>query len=117
VDDASYIIFSDGKTLIIGIRDRQSQTLFLSPLINIGTTDDPPFAKLQVGLFIVAYNNALNRATQLRTMEATEWVLNVPFRYKLWIDRSPPLKPIEGLILDERPKPDDEVRLLLRLVC
>jgi len=61
-------------------------------------------------LFIAAYNDALNRAVQLRAMEATGWLLNVPFRYKLWIDRSPPLNPVEGLILDTRPKPDDEVR-------
>lgn len=110
----TFVVFSSGNTQIIGIRDRHSQTLFLSPPIDVSTVDDPPFTKLQVGLFIAAYNDALNRARQLQAMEAIRWSLNVPFRYKLWIDRSPPLKLAEGLVLDARPTPNDEVRLFHR---
>ena len=43
-------------------------------------------------------------------MEASKWLLNVPSRYRLWLDRSPPMKTPSGLAVDERPKMDDEVR-------
>jgi len=110
VDDATYIVFGAGNTEIIGIRDRLNQTLYISPVIQVDKSDNPPYARLHTALFIAAYNDALNRAKQLREMEASNWLLNVPSRYRLWLDRSPPMKTPSGLAVDERPKMDDEVR-------
>ena len=50
-----------GNEEAIGFRHRESQTLYLSPLFRI---DQPQYAKIHIGLFIAALEDAIDRAKQ-----------------------------------------------------
>ena len=50
-----------GNEEAIGFRHRESQTLYLSPLFRI---DRPQYAKIHIGLFIAALEDAIDRAKQ-----------------------------------------------------
>lgn len=58
------IVFNCGNLERIGIRHRKTQTLYLSDLININSCRHPAYGKLQVGLYIAAIKDAVDRTVQ-----------------------------------------------------
>lgn len=67
--DATIIVFYCGNFERVGIRHRKTQTLYLSRLIDIAGDRDPPHGKLHIGLYIAAFQDARDRAAQLREAE------------------------------------------------
>ena len=64
VNDATFIIFHCGDRERIGIRHRESQTLYLSDLIDTTTCNDPTYGEIQVGLHLAIIQDALQRQEQ-----------------------------------------------------
>lgn len=65
MNDATFIIFHAGNYEYIGIRHRKAQTLYLSRMIDVSELKPPAYVKLQVGLYIAAYRDAVPRARML----------------------------------------------------
>ncbi|KIM39104.1 hypothetical protein M413DRAFT_236022 [Hebeloma cylindrosporum] len=63
-NDATFIIFHCGDRERIGIRHRESQTLYLSELIDTTACKDPPYGAIQVGLHLAIMQDALQRQKQ-----------------------------------------------------
>ncbi|KIM39093.1 hypothetical protein M413DRAFT_29660 [Hebeloma cylindrosporum] len=63
-NDATFIIFHCGDRERIGIRHRESQTLYLSELIDTTACKDPPYGTIQVGLHLAIIQDALQRQKQ-----------------------------------------------------
>ncbi|KAF9022748.1 hypothetical protein BDZ89DRAFT_1163101 [Hymenopellis radicata] len=63
--DASLIMFDCGNFLRFGIRHRQSQTLFLSDLIDVCTCRDPSYGRLLTALTVAAVYDAVMRLPSL----------------------------------------------------
>ncbi|KAF7296402.1 Protein kinase domain-containing protein [Mycena chlorophos] len=59
--DSSVIVFTCGTLERIAIRHRETQTLYLSDVINITQIRHPPYLRLQVGLYIAVLKDALSR--------------------------------------------------------
>lgn len=55
----------------IGIRHRKTQTLYLSPLIDVSNIKNPAYGKLQLGVYISAIQEAIDRCTQYHESEAS----------------------------------------------
>lgn len=68
--DTTIIVFHCGNFERIGIRHRESQTLFLSDVVDVVNGKDPAYGKLHTGLFIAAIEDAFDRAQQLQEIEA-----------------------------------------------
>jgi hypothetical protein len=62
-DDTTFIIINAGNIEIIGKRERTTQTLYISNVIDVTACD---YGKLHTGLFIAAIRDAHDRTTQLR---------------------------------------------------
>lgn len=90
--NTTIIVFHCGNFERIGIRHRESQTLFLSNLIDVVHCKDPAHGKLHTGLFIAAIEDGLDRARELREME-TASKHDIP---------TPPKRPAEDSNPDER---------------
>lgn len=67
-------MFDCGNFQRIGIRHRESQTLYLSDLIDTQTCDDPRYGKLHVGIHLAIVQDALNRLPKLNNSDAREKV-------------------------------------------
>jgi hypothetical protein len=63
---------NSGNFEFIGVRHREFQTLYLSPLVDVQRYR--AFAKLHTGLYIAAFRDTVDRALQLRA--ATELPLS-----------------------------------------
>ncbi|KAJ7648306.1 hypothetical protein DFH06DRAFT_1476341 [Mycena polygramma] len=61
--DMTIIVFNCGNFERIGIRHRQTQTLYLSPLIDV-TNMESGYAKLHVGLYITMIQDTIDRTAQ-----------------------------------------------------
>ncbi|KDR66158.1 hypothetical protein GALMADRAFT_283987 [Galerina marginata CBS 339.88] len=59
--DSTYIILNCGRYERIGIRHRESQTLYLSGLIDTVNIQDPRYRKLHLGLHVAIVKDALER--------------------------------------------------------
>lgn len=68
--DTTFIVFQCGNFERIGVRHRQSQTLYLSDVVDVANGKDPAYGKLHTGLFIAAFEDGFDRAQQLREAEA-----------------------------------------------
>ncbi|KAF9022212.1 hypothetical protein BDZ89DRAFT_1070850 [Hymenopellis radicata] len=64
--DCTFIIFDCGTAMRVGIRHRATQTLFLSELVDLVTSETPTFGKLFIGLHLAATHDALKRLPLLR---------------------------------------------------
>ena len=53
-----------GNHEIIGIRHRKTQTLYISDVIEPHSCSNPAYGKLQVGIYIAAIQETIDRATQ-----------------------------------------------------
>ncbi|TFK62940.1 hypothetical protein BDN72DRAFT_964245 [Pluteus cervinus] len=62
--DTTFIIFSTGNQERIGIRHRQSQTLYLSELINVPTASQPAYGHVQAGLYLLILEDVMDRLHQ-----------------------------------------------------
>ncbi|KAF8907627.1 hypothetical protein CPB84DRAFT_1843847 [Gymnopilus junonius] len=102
VQDATFVVFSSGKIEYIGIRHREQQTLYISALIR--PTEHKDYVKLQVGLCIASYVDALDRAKRLETM-LESGSQSLPTRFHLLIDEqlhiSEPPKQLDPHKIDE----------------
>jgi hypothetical protein len=63
-DDVTYIVINAGNFEIIGKRERATQTLYISNVIEVAECD---YGKLHTGLYIAAIRDARDRAAQLRS--------------------------------------------------
>ncbi|RDB15897.1 MAP kinase kinase MKK1/SSP32 [Hypsizygus marmoreus] len=68
--DTTIILFHCGNFERIGIRHRNSQTLYLSDLIDVVHDTDPARGKLHVGLYMAAYLDTMDRFIQLKELES-----------------------------------------------
>ncbi|KAF9038305.1 hypothetical protein BDZ89DRAFT_1157159 [Hymenopellis radicata] len=59
--DSSVIIFDCGTALRVGIRHRATQTLFLTELLDLATSENPTFGKFYTGLHLAAAHDSLKR--------------------------------------------------------
>lgn len=67
----SIIVFYCGNFERIGIRHRESQTLYLSPIIDPARCE-LAYGKMHVGLSIAAYQDTLDRFEQLRASDGAK---------------------------------------------
>ncbi|KAJ6558982.1 hypothetical protein B0H10DRAFT_1182144 [Mycena sp. CBHHK59/15] len=63
-EDSSFIIYTNGNTERIGIRHRETQTLFLSDIIDARKCN-PAYVRVHVGLYISAFRDNVGRYTQM----------------------------------------------------
>lgn len=70
-NDATYLVISSGNLEIIAMRNRETQTMYLSPILEPPEDTDIPHTKLMTSLFITAYRDAIDRAIQMNTMTAS----------------------------------------------
>ncbi|KAG6895895.1 hypothetical protein C0992_011762 [Termitomyces sp. T32_za158] len=68
--DTTFIIFHCGNFERIGFRHRESQTLFISSLVDIHNCSNPSYGRLQAGLYLAIVEDAINRVKQQQTLEA-----------------------------------------------
>ena len=62
--NSSVIVFHSGNSELIGIRHRESQTLYLSDVIETYNTTSPAYEKVQVGLYFSLIRDAVDRMQQ-----------------------------------------------------
>ncbi|KAF7329374.1 Protein kinase domain-containing protein [Mycena kentingensis (nom. inval.)] len=62
--DSSIIVFTCGTLERIAIRHRGTQTLYLSEPIKVQSCADPPYTKLQVGIYIALLQDAISRMNE-----------------------------------------------------
>lgn len=67
--DTTLVVFHCGTLERIGIRHRQTQTLYLSDVIDVHACKDPAYGKLHVGLYLAALEDALDRVKQQLSAE------------------------------------------------
>jgi hypothetical protein len=58
-EDATFIVLHSGNFEAVCFRDRSKNTLYVSPLINV--TQFPGYGKLQIGLYLTMYLDAVDR--------------------------------------------------------
>src|SRR6266849_9687293 len=58
------MILHSGNHEIIGIRHRETQTLYISHVIEPHSCSNPAYGKIQVGIYIAAIQETMDRATQ-----------------------------------------------------
>ena len=63
-NDATFIVFNCGDSERIGIRDRKTQTLYLSELIDPINCQDPIYGKLHLGLHLAIIQDLIQREEQ-----------------------------------------------------
>jgi hypothetical protein len=64
-NDGTIIVIHSGNYEVIGIRHRESQTLYISDVIEPPTCKNPAYGKLHTGIYIAAIKDAMDRAKQL----------------------------------------------------
>ena len=64
------MVLNSGNHEIIGIRHRETQTLYISHVIEPHSCSNPAYGKIQVGIYIAAIQETIDRAKQ--DMEAKE---------------------------------------------
>ncbi|KAJ7155836.1 hypothetical protein C8R46DRAFT_1295925 [Mycena filopes] len=62
--DATIIVFHNGSSERIGVRDRKNQTLYLSDLIDVTNCKAPAYGRIHTGLFMIILRDALDRLAQ-----------------------------------------------------
>lgn len=86
------MVLHSGNHEIIGIRHRNSQTLYISHVIEPHSCSNPAYGKLQVGIYIAALQDAIDRA-----MQGIE-VIAIPLPTSLWGTRMRNLMAIPAII-------------------
>ena len=65
MDDTTFIVFHCGTYERIGVRHRETGTLFLSDLIDVHSCRDPGYGKIQTGLYLLIIKDIMERARVL----------------------------------------------------
>jgi hypothetical protein len=60
--DATFVILHCGNQEMIGVHVRESRTLYISDIINVNSKR---YGKLQIGLYLAIYHDALDRASRM----------------------------------------------------
>ena len=58
------MVLHSGNHEIIGIRHRETQTLYISHVIEPHSCSNPAYGKIQVGIYIAAIQDTIDRVTQ-----------------------------------------------------
>ncbi|KAJ7654625.1 hypothetical protein DFH06DRAFT_1474524 [Mycena polygramma] len=69
IEDSTFIVFTNGVFERIGIRHRETQTLFLSDLMSVSACK-PAYGRVHIGLYVTAYHDAVDRYLHVRDKEA-----------------------------------------------
>ncbi|KAG6835535.1 hypothetical protein H0H93_000423, partial [Arthromyces matolae] len=67
--DTTFIIFHCGNFERIGFRHRETQTLLLTDLIDIPNCSNPPYGRLQAGLYLAILQDAISRLKQQQAID------------------------------------------------
>jgi hypothetical protein len=67
--DSTILILHSGNYEVIGIRHRKTQTLYVSDIIEPPKCNNPTYGRLQVGIYISAIQDAMDRARQMEESE------------------------------------------------
>ncbi|KAG6876996.1 hypothetical protein C0993_011195 [Termitomyces sp. T159_Od127] len=70
--DTTFIVFHCGNYERIGFRHRESQTLFISSLIDIHNCSNPAYGELQAGLYVSIVQDAINRVKRQYELNNTK---------------------------------------------
>ena len=62
--DSTLIILHSGNYEFVGVRHRETQTLYLSNMIDVANNNSPSYGKLHVGIYIAALQDAMDRVSQ-----------------------------------------------------
>ena len=62
--DGTIIILHSGNHELVCVRHRETQTLYVSDLIEPPTCKDPGYGKLQVGIYVAAIQDMMDRTKQ-----------------------------------------------------
>jgi hypothetical protein len=68
--DSSIIIVQSRNHEFVGIRNRRSQTLYISDPIEPHACQAPSYGKLHVGIYIAAIRDAMDRERQMKDIRA-----------------------------------------------
>ena len=68
MDDTTFIVFHCGKYERIGVRHRETGTLFLSNLVDVHSCRDPRYSKIQAGVYLLLIRDLMGRARAFRTV-------------------------------------------------
>ena len=71
MDDTTFIVLQCGKYERIGVRHRQSRTLFISDVIDVHACRVPSYGMIQVGFYLMVIRDAMDRANQFRALKQT----------------------------------------------
>jgi hypothetical protein len=66
------IIFNSGNFEYVGVRHRESQTLYVSDLIDVARCANPGYGKLHIGIYITAIEDALDRVGKIPEMPVAQ---------------------------------------------
>lgn len=76
--DATFMVFTCGKRERIAIRHRQSQTLYLSDLIDPVQMKEPGYRQMYLGLIVAAIKDHLGMVDQKEILDARPSKLKEP---------------------------------------
>jgi hypothetical protein len=79
--DTTVIILHSGNHEIIGVRERSSQTLYLSKVIEPSKCRDPPYGKLHAGLYIASVKDGIDRSSQIQAASDNPETVGGPSRF------------------------------------
>ncbi|CAA7267698.1 unnamed protein product [Cyclocybe aegerita] len=65
LNDATFLVIQAGNYELIGIRNRETQTLYLSSLIHVSGSTSPQYNKIQLGLYLTSYCDVVARVELL----------------------------------------------------
>ncbi|EDR08325.1 uncharacterized protein LACBIDRAFT_327453 [Laccaria bicolor S238N-H82] len=85
-NDATFMIVNAGRYEFIAYRCREKQALYLSDMIEV-CNSSPAYGKLHTGLYLAAFNDALDRASQLDHLKASRQRFGPLYRRKYSHDK------------------------------
>jgi len=59
--DSTIIVLNTGNYEFVGVRHRETQTFYISDIINPSTCKAPAYGKLHIGIYIAAVQDAISR--------------------------------------------------------
>lgn len=91
--DATFMVLNAGSREFIGIRDRQLQRLYLSPLIDLDNPGSLPagYFEIHTGLRIAALHDVIQRAKRLKALSRLPELYTFKYDHGRPSDDQPPL--------------------------
>jgi hypothetical protein len=69
--DSTIIIFHSGNLEYVCVRHRETQTLYISDLIDVPHCANPGYGKLHTGIYIAAIQDAVQRVIEMSPVDQT----------------------------------------------